>query len=408
MTGGHQHAVGGSAGRTEHDGLAAGRRVDAYVAAFTETYFPTVNGVTYTLDSWRREWERRGGRMDVVYPSNGDYEPADGEHAVRSLRFPFYDEFRLGLPSVPDAVADADIVHTHGPFSLGIAGLRLARRNGASVVATYHTPTHQYAEYLAFTDALTPVIESAAERYERRFYDQTDLVLAPSATIESYLREELGVETPVEIVPNGVETELFQPVDAGSFRAEHGLGRGSGTSGGDGKRGDGRPLVGYTGRHGFEKHLDELLRAAADLDVRVVLGGDGPARDHLEGLADDLDVDATFLGYLPREQLPALYSALDAFVFPSRNETQGLVALEANACGTPVVGADAGALRETVVADETGYRYEPGDIDDLRRQIRRVLEDRGRLSEACLARREDISVAAAVDRLAAAYDSLDD
>lgn len=404
MTGEHQRAIGGSGvGRIGDDELAAGRRVDAYVAAFTETYFPTVNGVTYTLDSWRREWERRGGRMDVVYPSNGDYKPGDGEHAVRSLRFPFYDEFRLGLPSVPDAVADADIVHAHGPFSLGIAGLRLARRNGAKVVSTYHTPTHQYAEYLSFSDALTPVIESAAERYERRFYDRTDLVLAPSATIESYLREELGVETPVEIVPNGVETELFQPVETSSFRTEHGLGRDSDTGGSDC-----RPLIGYTGRHGFEKHLDELLHAAADLDVRVVLGGDGPARDHLEGLAEDLGVDATFLGYLPREQLPALYSALDAFVFPSRNETQGLVALEANACGTPVVGADAGALRETVVADETGHRYGPGDIDDLCRQIRRVLADRDRLSEACLARREDISVAAAVDRLAAAYDSLDD
>lgn len=403
MTGGHDDAeqtrseaagTGPEATETQ-SGESVARRVDEYVAAFTETYFPTVNGVTYTLDSWRREWERRGGTMDVVYPSNGGYEPGDGEHAVRSLRFPFYDEFRLGLPSVPDAVTAADIVHVHGPFSLGIAGLRLARRNGASVVSTYHTPTHQYAEYLSFSDTLTPFIESAARRYERQFYNRTDLVLAPSATIESYLTEDLGVDTPVEIVPNGVETQLFRPTQAPDFRADRGLG------------GD-RPLVGYTGRHGFEKHLDELLRAAAELDVEVVLGGDGPARDSLESLADDLGVDATFLGYLSREDLPALYSALDVFVFPSRNETQGLVALEANACGTPVVGADAGALTETVIENTTGYRYEPGDIQDLREQIRRVLDDRDRLSEACLARRDEISVGAAVDELVAAYDSLDD
>jgi hypothetical protein len=85
------------------------------VAAFTDTYLPTVNGVTYTVQSWRERWCDRGGRMDVVYPGTDGYDPQDGEHPVRSLPFPFYDGFRLGSPTVPEAVRDVDLVHAHTP-----------------------------------------------------------------------------------------------------------------------------------------------------------------------------------------------------------------------------------------------------------------------------------------------------
>jgi len=134
------------------------------------------------------------------------------------------------------------------------------------------------------------------------------------------------------------------------------------------------------------------------------MGGDGPAREDLESLATDLDVDARFLGFLPREELPAFYSLLDAFVFPSPIETQGLVALEANACGTPVVGVDAGALSTTVVDGVTGYHYAHGDVTGCRAAIERVLDERDALSRSCLDRRDSLSVEHAVDQLASLYD----
>jgi hypothetical protein len=92
------------------------------VAAFTDTYLPTVNGVTYTVKTWRDRWTDRGGRMDVVYPDS-EYDPATDEHPVSSVPFPFYDGFRVGLPQVPEAVDDADLVHAHTPFGIGIGGL---------------------------------------------------------------------------------------------------------------------------------------------------------------------------------------------------------------------------------------------------------------------------------------------
>ena len=59
------------------------------VAAFTDTYLPTVNGVSYTVRTWRRRWRRQGGRMAVGYPEDGDYRPKTGEHPVSSVPFPF-------------------------------------------------------------------------------------------------------------------------------------------------------------------------------------------------------------------------------------------------------------------------------------------------------------------------------
>ena len=364
------------------------------VAAFTDTYLPTINGVSYTVREWRDRWLSRGGRMDVVYPAAPDHDPGPGEHPVRSVPFPFYDGFRLGTPQVPRSVRDVDLAHAHTPFTLGAAAWRLARRENLPLVASYHTPSAEYAEYLAPSRAFVGPIRRASRGYERRFFERTDLVLAPSSSTADHIRKTVGIETPVEVVPNGVDTDRFRPVDPAEFRATHDLGDG--------------PIVGYTGRHGYEKRLGDLVDAAAGLDATVLFGGDGPARLDLEARARNRDGDVRFLGFLDREALPSFYSALDVFVFPSPVETQGIVALEANACGTPVVGADAGALAETVRDGETGYRFPVGDVEAMTAATERALAERTRLSKACLDRRETISVERTIDQLDDLYDSVAD
>ncbi|WP_436911546.1 glycosyltransferase [Halosimplex marinum] len=361
------------------------------VAAFTDSYLPTHNGVTYTIQTWRDRWHRRGGRMDVVYP-DGDYEAGEGEYPVSSLPFPFYEGFRVGVPGVPEAVDSAEIVHAHSPFSLGLAGLRLARKHDLPMVASYHTPTSEYAEYLAFTRPIERAVERSAEEYERRFLDRVDVVVAPSERTADHVRDTVGTTTPVEVVSNGVDVEFFRPVETGRFRERHGLPEG--------------PLVGYTGRHGYEKNLEAIVEAADGLDVTLVFGGDGPARKDLERAAAAADLDAHFLGWLDREELPSFYTALDVFAFPSPVETQGIAALEANACGTPVAGVASAALADTIDQGETGYKAPPDDVAAFRDVIARTLAERDRLSEECLARRDAVSVEHSVDRLAGVYDQL--
>ena len=233
-----------------------------------------------------------------------------------------------------------------------------------------------------------------SQRYESWFLGAADAVIVPSASTGEYVRERLGVEDP-HVVPNGVDTERFHPVDAAAFCDRHGLPTD-------------RTLVGYTGRHGHEKSLPAIIDACDRLDreVTLVFGGDGPARSELEAAARERGLDAHFLGFLDREELPAFYASLDAFLFPSPVETQGLVALEAFACGTPVVAVDSGALRDTVDDGETGYHFERGDVGGFADAIERTLTERERLSENCLDRRESISVDHAVDQLAEIYSAV--
>ncbi|MFW5918421.1 MAG: glycosyltransferase, partial [Haloferacaceae archaeon] len=293
--------------------------------------------------------------------------------------------------AIPDAVEDVDLVHAHTPFLLGLAGRHLATRQDIPLVASYHTPTAEYADYLA-NGSLSDAVERVARAYERWYLNRTDAVIVPSEPAREHLRQGVDVDAPVEVVPNGVDVEFFEPVDGERFRRRHDLTEG--------------PLIGYTGRHGYEKNLSELLAAAAEMDLQVVFGGDGPARADLEAEADARGVDARFLGFLDREDLPAFYSSIDVFAFPSPVETQGLVALEANACGTPVVGVDSGALSDTIVEGRTGYRYDPGDVAGFRAAIRRALAERDRLREHCLAHREEISVEHAIDEIESVYDDV--
>lgn len=361
------------------------------VAAFTDTYLPTVNGVTYTIAAWRDRYSEREGRMDVVYPDSS-YEPAGGEYPVGSVAFPFYDGYRLGVPRIPDSVRDVDIVHAHSPFSLGIAGLRLARRESLPLVVSYHTPTSEYATYLV-PDRLSSTVAGVSDRYERWYLARADLVLAPSSSTAEQLREGVTDRVPVEVHPNGVDIRHFHPTETESFEERFDLDTD-------------QPLVGYTGRHGYEKNLGAIVEAAAELDVNIVFGGEGPATDSLRRRADANGVDARFLGFLERSDLPAFYSALDVFAFPSPVETEGIVAKEAIACGTPVVGVDRRALSATIEEGETGYHFDHGDIDGFREAIRRALAERQELSERCLERRDALSLDRSLDDLVRTYESL--
>lgn len=357
------------------------------IAYFTDTYYPQLNGVTYTLSSWKEELESRGHEAHVVYPAS-DHEPGPHEHTIKSLDMAPVEGYKVGVgfpPDVEDVLPRVDAVHAHGPFTLGLLGERLATGRDVPFFVTHHTPMEEYFRYVSEAPALHEIMGGLYTAWIRRLYGAADEVLAPSPVAAERLAGRIGRE--VLPVSNGTDTSFFQPTTS-DFRERHGLPTDE-------------PVVGFCGRLGYEKNLEDLIALAPRFPGTVAVAGDGFARDHYEPRMREAGI--RYLGRLDREEMPEFYSTLDVFIIPSKGETQGVCVLEANACGTPVVGADTMGLRNTIEEDRNGVRYPPGDIDALNRAVVRVYEDRTRLSKGAREVGRENSVERVVDHLLGLY-----
>lgn len=257
--------------------------------------------------------------------------------------------FYLAMAAHP-TVRDLDVVHAHYWMS-GWVGRKLRRRHGIPLVQSFHTLARAKNAALAPGDTPEPPLRIAAED---RVVADADAIIAASPAEASMLRSDYGARPgQVRVAPLGVDLDVFTPDgDRLAERAALGGGR----------------IVLFVGRLQPLKAPDVAVRALAALDRHlpddglparlVVVGGSSGAGfgtvdpPRLRHLAAELGVEdrVAFLRPRPQWALAPLYRAADVVVMPSRSETFGLVALEAQACGTPVVAADVGGLRSAVAA----------------------------------------------------------
>lgn len=202
-----------------------------------------------------------------------------------------------------------------------------------------------------------------ASWFESIAYRNAAGAVAGIPSVESVLRQG-GFRGPVEMIPlGGVTQELFHP---------------NGPKIQELTRAD-VPLVGYMGRLAPEKGVDDLIRALAGTNARLVLIGDGSERQALVDLAIQQKVDAIFVGPVTQESAPGYLRSLDVLVLPSRTtprwkEQWGRVLTEAMACGTPVIGSDSGEI--PWVIGDAGLVYPEGSVRAMNETIRKVLEDK--------------------------------
>jgi glycosyltransferase involved in cell wall biosynthesis len=275
-----------------------------------------------------------------------------------TLKLPAYETIDLRFPLLTKVLsrveAEApDVIHVATPGPIGLCGLAAAKLLGLPLVGSYHTELGPYALHLT-RDAL--VADSFAV-FVDWFYRQCDLVLAPTHAVAADL-ERRGLQGRVQVWGRGVDSAHFNP---GRRRAEL---REQLLGGGD-------VLLLSVGRISNEKRIDILLetfrRVRADLPgVRLVVVGDGPAR---ESLQEGAPGGATFLGELRGDALADLYASADIFCFPSTTDTFGQVLLEAGASGLPVIAAAAGGAPELVAHGSTGLLVPPDDVGAFRDAI---------------------------------------
>ncbi|ESP90009.1 glycosyltransferase family 4 protein [Candidatus Halobonum tyrrellensis] len=204
-------------------------------------------------------------------------------------------------------------------------------------------------------EAKAVALETPADYLLKFFFHPTNVVMDYVASrdadaviaISDHAREQLTTvygldESDVETIPHGVDTDRFYPREERHPAVD-----------------PERFTVLYVGRLGARKGLGLALRAVAEVDdpnVEFLIAGTGRHEARLRELAEELGVSeqVRFLGFVPDEQLPTLYSSADVFLLPSRYEGFGLVLLEAMACGTPAIGVDAGGIPTAVESASSG------------------------------------------------------
>jgi D-inositol-3-phosphate glycosyltransferase len=255
-----------------------------------------------------------------------------------------------------------DLVHSHY-WQSGLAAARLAARWAVPLVHTHHTLARMKNRFLALGDDPEP---DERMRSEDEVLAAADLVTASSHAELAELRGR-----PAFLLSPGVDRTLFSPGDRHAARRELGLAT--------------ERLVVAVGRIQRLKGLDLVVRALAYLaqppSLAIAGGASGPGGQielaRLRRLAHALGLErrVRFLGRQPRARLPLLYHAADAAVVCSYSESFGLTALEAQACGVPVVGTRVGALPELVRHGESGFLVEARSPATFAERLRVLLAD---------------------------------
>ncbi|MFB2969102.1 glycosyltransferase family 4 protein [Aerosakkonema sp. BLCC-F183] len=364
------------------------------IALFTETFLPKVDGIVTRLRHTVEHLQRSGDEVLIFSPDYGldEYKGAK-IYGVPGFPLPMYPELKLAppRPAIGHALEkfQPDLIHVVNPAILGLGGLFYGKMLKIPLIASYHTHLPQYLQHYGLG-----MLEGLLWELLKSAHNQAQLNLCTSMAMVEELRNH-GIER-VDLWQRGVDTEMFDP-DLASAEMRSRLSQGHPDS----------PLLIYVGRLGAEKEIDRIKPVLEAIpNARLALVGNGPHREALEKLF--ADTPTNFVGYLHGKELASAYACADAFIFPSRTETLGLVLLEAMAAGCPVVAARSGGIPDIVTDGVNGYLFDPTDEQGAIAATQRLLahpEERETLRINARREAERWSWAAATRQLQRYYQS---
>ncbi|MGC8662229.1 MAG: glycosyltransferase [Candidatus Micrarchaeia archaeon] len=374
------------------------------IAYYTDTYLPAVDGVVTSLLNFKKELEKRGHEVYIV--ASGDVASKrkySNKHTIIMPGFSFkpYPQYKLAFFPYHTALMvqkeNLDILHAQTPFFMGFTALSIARVLKKPVIGSFHTFINNrkiLEEYYPKNKFLKKFTSKYLWMYTKFFYRRCDRTIVPTKTVKEILKRE-SIHN-IEIVPNSVDMERFNPKVNGEIIRE--------------KLNLKKHVVLYVGRISKEKRIEVMLKAAKLFankrdDISYLIVGQGPALDYYKDMVRRLGLSSrvVFTGFVPDFLLPKYYAASDMLCMPSTFETQGIVSIEAMACGKPVVGAGALALNELIKNGENGEKFKAGDYFECAKKIEKVLNSSDIYKRNTIAIAKEFSVSKATDRLLDIY-----
>jgi phosphatidylinositol alpha 1,6-mannosyltransferase len=330
------------------------------VVVVSESFLPTVNGVTNSVCKVLDHLKLRGHEALVIVPSAGAPTSYAGFRVVQVPAIA-YRQFPVGLPGphVQKLIDDfsPDVVHLASPFLLGAEAIAASNRLGIPSVAVFQTDVAGYARRNRLS-AVTKV----AWRIMRWVHSGADLTLVPSSSTMADL-ERVGVEN-LARWGRGVDLERYHPRNRALLATDELRARLSP---------NGEVVVGYVGRLAAEKQVERFAALRGIPGIHVALVGGGPSLPLLKKVLAGMPV--TFLGERHGQDLAAAYASFDVFLHTGTEETFGQTVQEAHASGLPVVAPRAGGPIDLVSHGSNGFLYTPGDDRELRSTVELLARD---------------------------------
>ena len=337
----------------------------------SDWYEPAVNGVVASVLNLRRGLIAQGHDVRILTLSgNRKSYKRDGVYFVGSVRADVvYPGARVRVRYARKPLMEIidwkpDIIHTNSEFSTFLLARKIALKLNVPLVHTYHTVYEDYTHYFFPSRRIGNKI---VRQFSRTIAGKTSAIIVPTEKVRKMLRG-YGIATPIEVVPSGIDLERFAGSEAAreELRARY-------------KIPEDHTVLVSVGRLAKEKNHEELFRFLKKCQgekITFVLVGDGPYREELEQIVEQLDMKSQviFTGMIPPSEVGSYYSVGDLFISASVSETQGLTYIEALSCGVPLLCRKDDCLKDVIVEGENGWTF-TGE-KDFARKLQSFIEDR--------------------------------
>lgn len=330
------------------------------VAIVTESFLPSVNGVTNSILRILDTFKQQGHEALIIAPTKPNANSSSaaridaigeiththylGFEVIKTASLPVM-QFPMAIPGLwlQQALEDfnPDVIHVAAPFMLGGQAIAAANRLGIPTVAIYQTDLSGYMDRYNLSFA-RPILDKLVQT----IHTPATMNLAPTPEGAKYLSD-LGVPK-VDVWGRGVDLDLYHPnrkfdEPVKKLKAHYAP--------------NGETVIGYVGRIAAEKQVHRFAELFDIPNTRFVIVGDGPERARLE--QEFAGRPVTFAGKLSGIELANAYAAFDAFVHFGTEETFGQTIQEAQASGLPVVAPESGGPKFLINSGETGFLAHP-------------------------------------------------
>lgn len=335
------------------------------------------SGVVVSTIRFSRLLKERGHNVILIGAKSNEHKEHSYHNEVKAYRYrslpvPKSGGWNLAFPTVKELKKvfqdeKIDVVHIILPMSGAIVAIKAAKELGIKIVAHSHSqPENLFMDMPKF---IQPILNDLWNKYLMWIYGKAETIIYPSELARSLLDKLNRKHKRSVVISNGINSSHFRTLPVGDFYERFKIPEG------------GIKLL-FVGRLFPEKSVDTLIKSIPYIikeypNTHLMIVGGGHLKEKLERLSDSLDVSGhvTFLGIVSEEDKILAYNASDIFVLPSLAELEGMVVLEAMACGKPIIISDAEMSASRYFVEGNGFLFKTKDPIDLACQVSKLIRD---------------------------------